>query len=84
MKLTAIDVIYPKPKTTVSSKSHKVYPYLLRDLKIKESNQVWEMDITYIPMEKGFMYLAAIIDVYSRYVLNWDISDTMEADGAGI
>jgi putative transposase len=56
-----------------------MYPYLLRGLTIEKVNQVWEMDITYIAMEKGFMYLSAIIDVYSRYVLNWDISNTMEA-----
>ena len=79
MKLMSIHTIYPKPKTTVPSSEHTVYPYLLRDLAIEKVNQVWEMDITYIAMEKGFMYLSAIIDVYSRYVLQWDISNTMEA-----
>src|SRR5690606_12085449 len=61
-------------------KDHKVYPYLLRDLEISRSNQVWATDITYIPMGKGFMYLCAIIDLHSRYVVNWSISNPMEAD----
>jgi putative transposase len=79
MKLMAIHTFYPKPRTTVRSSEHTVYPYLLRDLKIENVNQVWEMDITYIAMEKGFMYLAAVIDVYSRLVLSWKISNTMES-----
>jgi putative transposase len=79
MKLMAIDTIYPKSKTTIQSPTNTVYPYLLRGLEINRCNQVWEMDITYISMAKGFMYLSAIIDVNSRYVLSWDISNTMEA-----
>jgi putative transposase len=80
MKLMTIHTIYPKPKTTIPSPKHTVYPYLLRGLKIEKVNYVWEIDITYIPMAKGFMYLAAVIDVYSRMILNWQISNTMEAD----
>ncbi len=80
MKIANWRTIYREPKTTVSDKTHYKYPYLLRDLKIDRNNQVWEMDITYIPMEKGFMYLAAIIDVNSRYVVNWSISNSMTAE----
>jgi len=79
MKLMGIDVIYPKPNTSKPNPDHKIYPYLLRGLTIGRCNQVWEMDITYIPMEKGYMYLAAIIDVYSRMVVHWDISNTMDS-----
>jgi putative transposase len=79
MKLMAIDVIYPKPNTSRPAIGNRIYPYLLRGLKVKRSHQVWAMDITYIAMPHGFMYLAAIIDVYSRYVVHWDISNTMEA-----
>jgi putative transposase len=79
MKLMAIEVIYPKKNTSVPNCEDRIYPYLLRGLPVERSNQVWEMDITYIGMEHGFMYLAAIIDVHSRMVVNWDISNTMEA-----
>ena len=66
--------------TTVSAPEHKKYPYLLRGLTIDHPNQVWEMDITYIPMRHGFMYLAAIIDVFSRCIMGWGLSNTMEAE----
>jgi putative transposase len=79
MKMMAIDVIYPKPNTSQPNPGNRVYPYLLRGLKVERCNQVWEMDITYVSMSHGFMYLAAIIDVHSRYVVHWDISNTMEA-----
>ena len=59
---------------------HPIYPYLLRGLTVERCHQVWEMDITYLPMSHGFMYLAAIIDVHSRLVVNWDVSNTMDAD----
>jgi putative transposase len=72
--------LYPKRRTTISDgKAHK-YPYLLRDLQITRSNQVWAIDITYIPMKRGFMYLFAIIDLYSRYVVGWSVSNTMTAE----
>lgn len=72
--------IYREPKTTFSNKEHKKYPYLLRDLEITKKNQVWATDITYIPMNKGFMYLTAIIDLHTRMVLNWEVSNSMTAD----
>lgn len=79
MLLMGIAAIYPKPRTTVIDKAKYKYPYLLRNLSIHRSNQVWEIDISYIPMRYGFMYLVAIIDVHSRFIVGWDISNTMEA-----
>jgi putative transposase len=79
-KLMNLRTIYARPKTTRRNQSHAVYPYLLKNLKIERPNQVWQTDITYIPMFRGFMYMAAIIDVYSRKVLNWSISNSMTAD----
>lgn len=80
MKLMNWRTIYREPKTTICNTEHKKYPYLLKDLKITHKNQVWATDITYIPMKQGFMYLTAIIDLHTRYVLNWDVSNTMSAD----
>ncbi|MCQ2284151.1 MAG: IS3 family transposase [Bacteroidales bacterium] len=80
MRLMGIEALYPHPKTTVSAPEHKKYPYLLRNLKVDHRNQVWEMDITYVPMRHGFMYLAAVIDVYSRRIMGWGLSNTMEAE----
>lgn len=79
MRIMDLHVMYPKPRTSEKAEGHKIYPYLLRDLKIVRPNQVWETDITYIPMKKGFMYLIAIIDVYSRFVVGWSVSNSMEA-----
>ncbi|MFV8423887.1 IS3 family transposase, partial [Vibrio parahaemolyticus] len=78
MRDMGIGAIYPKPKTTLANKAHKVYPYLLRDIEVTYSNQAWAIDITYIPMAKGFLYLVAIIDWYSRKVLAWRLSNTMD------
>lgn len=64
----------------MADKKHKVYPYLLKGLEIQRANQVWATDITYIPMAKGFMYLCAVIDLHTRYVVNWGISNTMSAE----
>jgi len=72
--------IYREPKTTISDPTSYKYPYLLRGLKIVRNNQVWAIDITYIPMERGFMYLVAIIDIHSRFVVNWSISNSMTAE----
>ena len=72
--------IYQQPRTTVSHTGHKKYPYLLRGMRIDMPNQVWCADITYIPMSKGFLYLVAIMDWYSRKVLSWRISATMDVD----
>jgi putative transposase len=77
MGLTAI---YPKPHTSLKSLENKVYPYLLRDLKITEPNQVWCSDITYIPMKRGFAYLVVIMDWNSRAVLSWKISNTLDTE----
>jgi putative transposase len=79
MRLMGIEAIYPKPKTSEAAKEHKKYPYLLRDMKIIRPNQVWSTDITYIPMPRGFMYLVAVIDWYSRHVLSWELSNTMDS-----
>ncbi len=78
MREMGIGAIYPKPKTTLANKAHKVYPYLLRDIEVTYPNQAWAIDITYISMTKGFLYLVAIIDWYSRKVLSWRLSNTMD------
>jgi putative transposase len=80
LKLINWRTIYREPRTTIAIKEHKKYPYLLKNLEITEKNQVWATDISYIPMEKGFMYLSAIIDLHTRYVLSWDVSNTMSAE----
>jgi putative transposase len=80
MRLMGLKAIYPRPKTSKAHPEHKIYPYLLRDLEIDRPNQVWSADITYIPMPKGFMYLAAIMDLYSRKVLTWSLSNTMDTN----
>lgn len=79
-RVMGLRALMPGPHTSKRCKEHKVYPYLLRDLKIDRPNQVWQTDISYIPMAKGFMYLTAIIDVHSRYVVNWSISNTMDSE----
>ena len=77
-KPMGLQTIYRKPKTTIKDpKGHK-FPYLLKDLKIDRVNQVWQTDITYIPMLRGFMNMNAIIDIYSRKILNWSISNSMD------
>ncbi len=72
--------IYRRPRTSLRAAGHKVYPYLLGGLEITRPNQVWAADITYIPMARGFLYLVAIMDWYSRYVLSWRLSNTLDAD----
>jgi putative transposase len=79
MALMGLQAIYPKRRTTIPAAGPKVYPYLLRNLAITRPNQVWSTDITYIPMQHGFMYLTAIIDWYSRYVLAWQLSNTLDS-----
>lgn len=78
MRLMGIEAIYPKRKTTVVDASHRVYPYLLRDVPITHPNHVWSTDITYIPLRGGFMYLVAVMDWYSRYVLSWCLSNSLD------
>ena len=72
--------LYPRRRTSQPGKGHKIYPYLLRDLSIERANQAWASDISYIPMAKGFMYLVAIMDWYSRRVLSWRVSNTLDTD----
>lgn len=79
-QVMGLRAIMPGRHTSWRCKAHKVYPYLLRNLKIDRSNQVWATDITYIPMKRGYMYMVAIIDLYSRYVVNWSISNSMDAE----
>ena len=79
MKRMGIEALYRKPRTTKPGAGHKIYPYLLRGLSINRPNQVWAMDITYIPMGRGFVYLAAVVDWYTRRVLSWKVSITMDA-----
>jgi len=79
MRLMGIRAIYRRPRTSKPGKDHRIYPYLLKDVKITRPSQVWSADITYIPMAKGFLYLVAIIDWYSRYVIAWGLSNTLDA-----
>jgi putative transposase len=78
MRLMGLEAVYPKPRLSVGGAGHKVYPYLLRNVAIERVNQVWSTDITYIPMPTGFMYLTAVMDWHSRYVLSWRLSNTLD------
>jgi putative transposase len=80
MRRMGIEAIYRRPNTSKAAAGHKIYPYLLRGLTIERPNQVWATDITYIPMARGFVYLAAVVDWFSRRVLSWRLSITMEVD----
>jgi|TARA_B100001971_G_scaffold200726_1_gene212644 putative transposase len=80
MRIMGLKAIYRRPRTSKPAPGHKIYPYLLGGIKITRPNQVWAVDITYIPMARGFLYLVAIIDWYSRYVLSWRLSNTLDAD----
>src|SRR4051794_41651239 len=78
MRLMGLEAIYPKPKLSVAGRGQRIYPYLLRDVAVERADHVWSTDITYIPMVAGFMYLAAVIDWYSRYVIAWRLSNTLD------
>ncbi len=78
MRKMGLEAIYPKPKLSIGGAGHKIYPYLLRNLIIDRPNQVWATDITYIRLARGFVFLVAILDWYSRYVISWNISVTMD------
>ncbi len=78
MRLMGIEAVYPKPRTSRPHPQHRIYPYLLRDMTIEQPNKVWAADITYIPMASGYMYLVAIMDWYSRKILSWRVSNTMD------
>jgi len=80
MRQMGITALYPKANTSRPGKGHKIYPYLLRGLEIDRANQVWAADICYVPMARGFVYVVAIMDWYSRKVLAWQVSNTMDAD----
>jgi len=80
MRRMGVEALYRKPRTTKPEPGHKIFPYLLRDLTIDRPNQVWAMDITYIPMARGFVYLAVVLDWCTRRVLSWRVSITMEAN----
>jgi len=80
MKRMAIEAIYRRPNTSKPAPDHKIFPYLLRKLKIARPNHVWAMDLTYIPMAKGFVYLAAVVDWFSRRILSWRLSISMAVD----
>jgi putative transposase len=80
MEVMGIEAIYPKPRLSQPGAGHKIYPYLLRDVAVTRVNQVWSTDITYIRMAEGFVYLVAVMDWFSRYVLSWAVSLTMELD----
>ena len=79
MRLMGLQAITPGPHTSKPATGHKIYPYLLRNVDIERVNQVWSTDITYIPMRHGFMYLAAVIEWYSRYVLSWELSNSLDS-----
>jgi putative transposase len=78
MRVMGLEAIYPKPRLSQGGKGHRVFPYLLRGVTVARPDQVWSTDITYVPLTAGFMYLAAVIDWYSRYVLAWRLSNTLD------
>jgi putative transposase len=78
MALMGLEAVFPRPRTTTPGSEARVYPYLLRDRVLTHVNEVWSSDITYVPMRHGFMYLTAVIDWFSRYVLSWRLSNTLE------
>lgn len=80
MSLMGVEAIYPKRNLSRLGKAQYIHPYLLRGLNITRSNQVWQIDISYIPMKKGFMYLTAVIDVFSRYIVGWQLSNSLEKE----
>ena len=79
MQLMDLEAIYPKPRLSLANKEHRKFPYLLGGLSVDRVNQVWSTDITYVPMSRGFMYLVAVIDWHSRYVLSWGLSNSLES-----
>lgn len=79
MRLMVLEAIYPKPKLSAANSEHRKFPYLLRGVAVNRVNQVWATDITYVPLPRGFMYLVAVIDWHSRYVLSWRLSNSLES-----
>lgn len=80
MQVMRLKTVYCRPRTTIIDPARYKYPYLLHNLNIHNPNQVWALDISYVPMRRGFMYLLAIMDIYSRCILGWSLSNTMEAE----
>ena len=80
MRLMGMETIYPRPRTSEPHPEHRIYPYLLRNVVVSRADQVWSADITYVPLRHGFMYLVAILDWHSRYVLAWRLSNTLDSD----
>lgn len=78
MRLMGLEALYPKPHLSRPAPGHEIFPYLLRGLRIERPNQVWSSDITYLPLRGGFLYLTAVLDWYSRFVLSWELSNTMD------
>ena len=78
MRVMGLEAIYPKPRLSLAGEGHRIYPYLLRGVTVERRDQVWSTDITYVPMASGFMYLAAVIDWFSRYVIAWRLSNTLD------
>jgi putative transposase len=78
LRLMGLEAIYPKPRLRATGRGHRMYPYLLRDVRIERPDQVWSTDITYVPLVRGFMYLAAVLDWFSRYVIAWRLSNTLD------
>jgi putative transposase len=78
MRVMGLEAIYPKPRLSAPGRGHRIYPYLLRDVAVTRPDQVWSTDITYVPLRAGFMYLAAVLDWYSRYVIAWRLSNTLD------
>ncbi len=79
MRILGVEALYPKPRLSRPQAGHTLYPYLLRDVAIVRPNQVWSSDITYVPLQRGFLYLVAVMDWYSRYVLSWELSNTLDS-----
>lgn len=79
MRLMGLEAIYPRRRTSEPAPEHRIYPYLLRNLTIDRPDQVWCADITYVPLRRGFMYLVAVLDWHSRYVLSWELSNTLDS-----
>ena len=80
MRLMRLEAIYPKPRLSTPGEGHKIYPYLLRNIAVVRPDQVWSTDITYIRLRGGFIYLVAIIDWFSRFVISWEVSNSLESD----
>jgi putative transposase len=78
MRIMGLEAIYPRPRLSMAGQGHRIYPYLLRGVKVQRRDQVWSTDITYVPMPSGFMYLTAVIDWSSRYVIAWGLSNTLD------